>query len=494
MVTMATTPYREDYLLGTGGMAEVWHAVGPSGAVAVKRLLPHAARNPSVAAAFEREGRLLQRIQHANVIAIHQVLRDERGTSLVLEYVNGTDLRALDGRGAPERVALRIIRDLLGALEAVHTLCDDSGHPLGLIHRDLSPSNVLVSVDGRVKLADFGIARAASGTHATTGVNMKGTVAYLSPEQAIGAAVDARADLFAVGALLYELLSGAPIYDEDDPRLVLARARAGDVQSLGAVKEGAPFALVELVDRALSATPADRFPSSAVMRAEVERVADQTFGLASDEELADWARELVARTRGPEPVPSPLPETPSRRRRTAVLALATCGVLGVGYWLTRPSLRPDASPAPAPAAIQVASAAPAMVAQAIPPTSPDEARPMPSSEASRQERRPAGRVGVVASRSAPAPSRSSGNDESRPLPKASANSTPGEKCFVDIGSEPAFAYVTIDGVKVGATPLFGREVAPGVHQVRVAREGLGEKSFTIEVHPGDRIQRVVKLP
>jgi serine/threonine protein kinase len=210
-------------------MAEVWRATGPLGTVAVKRLLPHAARKPSLAAAFEREGRLLQRILHPNVIGIHEIAHDERGTSLVLEYIDGTDLRTLSGQPTPDRVALRVIRDVLRALEAVHGLTDEEGRPLGLIHRDLSPSNVLVGIDGRVKLTDFGIARAARGTHATTGQNVKGTLAYLSPEQATGSSVDARADLFAVGALLYEMLCGAPIYDEDDPRLALARDRAGDV-------------------------------------------------------------------------------------------------------------------------------------------------------------------------------------------------------------------------------------------------------------------------
>jgi len=121
MITgMAVTRYHEETLLGTGGMAEVWKATCPEGTVALKRLLPHAARNPSLAAAFEREGRLLSRLQHPNVIGIEEVVRDEKGPCLVLEYVEGADLRVLSTAEAPVRVALRIIRDLLRALEAVH--------------------------------------------------------------------------------------------------------------------------------------------------------------------------------------------------------------------------------------------------------------------------------------------------------------------------------------------------------------------------------------
>src|SRR3954467_4158072 len=170
--------YQEERLLGTGGMAEVWRARGPSGAVALKRLLPHAARNPSIVAAFEREGRLLARIRHGNVVGIHEVLHDEQGSCLVLEYIHGADLRAANGAPVDPRFALRVARDVLRALEAVHGLSDETGSALGLIHRDLSPSNVLVSVEGRVKLTDFGIARALSGSHATTGQSIKGTLAY----------------------------------------------------------------------------------------------------------------------------------------------------------------------------------------------------------------------------------------------------------------------------------------------------------------------------
>src|SRR5205814_7270758 len=145
---MTAPRYREEFLLGTGGMAEVWLAAGPVGRVAIKRLLPHAARNASLAAAFEREGRLLQRIHHPNVIGIHEVVRDEKGTSLILEYVEGADLHTLGRDPVPDRIALRVVRDVLRALEAVHGLCDDTGRPLGLIHRDLSPSNVLIGVVG----------------------------------------------------------------------------------------------------------------------------------------------------------------------------------------------------------------------------------------------------------------------------------------------------------------------------------------------------------
>jgi serine/threonine protein kinase len=499
---MSAPKYREEFLLGTGGMAEVWRAVGPLGAVAIKRLLPHAARNPSLAAAFEREGRLLQRIRHPNVIGIHEVTRDDRGTSLILEYIDGTDLRALAGQPVPERVALRVMCDVLRALEAVHGLCDEAGRPLGLIHRDLSPSNVLVGATGKVKLTDFGIARAVRGTHATTGVNVKGTLAYLAPEQANGAPVDARADLFAAGALLYELLCGKPIYDETDPRLALARARAGDVKSLSVTRPETPWPIAELVDRALSANPTDRFPDAAMMLSEVERVAEQTCGLATDEELAAWSRSLsISAGRGDPVTAAGSMTTLVQRRSSSGRAMAVLGALTIlvaASWLgVRAARRSEVTRSSA----SVQAEAPAPVAEAPPAVAPPtpSAEPMTLAEA---ERPPGDDTSTSKPHGAARPHRSLPSAESHaPLPteartmaKATAVENSGQKCLLDIGSEPAFAYVSIDGIKVGPTPLFGREVTPGTHQIQVSRDGLGSKSFTIEVRPGDRISRVVKLP
>jgi hypothetical protein len=398
-----------------------------------------------------------------------------------------------------------VIRDLLRALEAVHGLADDNGRPLGLIHRDLSPSNVLIGIDGRVKLTDFGIARAVKGTHATTGQNVKGTLAYLSPEQATGSTVDARADLFAVGALLYEMLCGAPIYDEDDPRLALARARAGDVKSLSVARPETPLPIVELVDRALGASPTDRHPSAEFMRADLESVAERTCGLANDEELAVWARHLsVMSGRGEGATPAASIDTvvfkPAMSKRTPVIVAAMFSVLALWFGLrilggNAPSTRAHASSeavaqAPAPVATPAALILPVTTAptQLVEPVASAAVSAEPLASSAPAVERAAGRSQERPHRPAPEPRPAA---ETRTKSPGEAS---GERCLIDIGSEPAFAYVTIDGVKVGATPLFGREVTPGTHRIQVTREGLGSKSFTIEARPGDRISKVVKLP
>jgi serine/threonine protein kinase len=486
---MALPRYREEFILGMGGMAEVWKAEGPQGTVAIKRLLPHAARNPSIAAAFEREGRLLSRITHPNVIGIHEVARDEQGTCLVLEYIEGADLTGLGGALVARPIALRIIRDLLRALIGVHALCDEQGRPLGLVHRDLSLANLLIDMNGRVKLTDFGLARAVSGSQAaTTGQSIKGTLAYLAPEQARGAPVDARTDLFAAGALLYEMLAGTPIYDDEDARIALARARAGEVVSLASIRPETPLPLVEFVDRALAADAADRFPNAELMLRDLERVAAMTGGIASDQEMTAWARSYLLA------IPKHLPQRPAvqtavlpRRRPLLygmVFGAASLAVfIGFRFGLQK-EVRPSVAPVPA-----VSSLAPASATMGEPAPEPVAAVPIPSSSGTKPhegEERPV-RKTRPASASASIGSAHAHDDRS-------GAEVSKEKCILDIGSEPAFAYVAIDGVKVGPTPIFGREVTPGSHRVQVWRDGLGSKTFTLEIRAGDRITRVVKLP
>jgi serine/threonine protein kinase len=445
---MAGTRYQQQRLLGTGGMAEVWLAQGPAGPVALKRLLPHAARNPSTATAFEREGKLLARIRHPNIVELYDVVHEGDEAFLVLEYVEGVDLLRLGAGPVPLRLALRVVHDVLSALETVHAARDDDGRPLGLVHRDLSPSNVLVSTDGKVKLTDFGIARGQFGSNATTGLGIKGTLAYTSPEQATGAPVDARTDLFSVGALLYELVTGRPVYSEQDPKIALARARAGDVRSIAELAPDLPSPIVELCDRALAARPGDRFPDAASMRTEIARVAGRTVGLATEEELRAWSRDAHAKLdAGPQ---ERLPRAKLMRSAIAIGAIVLIGLASALLVLRR---RPAAVPPPSMPSVSAPVAA------------------VPSASAAA---------------SAPAPSGS---------PKiAGSVRVAGPPGLLDLGSEPSFAYVTIDGRRIGPTPLYGHEVAPGMHRIEISRDGLGSKTFTVEIRPGQRVTRVVKLP
>lgn len=452
-------------LIGTGSVGEVWRARRTDGScVALKRMLPHAARHEASVAAFEREARLYQRFDCTGVPRCFGHGRDDRGPYLLLEYVDGTTLAALIGEPVPPRLALRVVRDVLAVLETVHTIRDDDGHALGLVHRDLSPSNVLIAKDGTVKLADFGIARTTFGTHATTGVMAKGTLGYMSPEQARGEPLDARSDLFAVGALLHEMLTGRSPYDEQDARLALARARAGDVQPFEVTMPEADRALADLIDQALSAEPVERFVSAARMRDAVEAVAQRLGGLATNEAVGAWAS---TKPRHEQPVPEPASRPTSNRGIAIALALMVLvGAGGSAWWWQ--------SRAPVAMLASTASAAAASVELPEPdsslpnPTASEDAAPPPTSTSSPLVRR------------LTAPS------DSRPATAEAAT--------LDIGSTPSFAYVTIDGRRVGATPLFGLKLTPGVHTITVERAELGAKTLTIELQPGERARRVVTLP
>lgn len=380
---------RLEALVGTGSYAEVWRVRDRSGKVAaLKRMLPHVARNASAVAAFEREASLLARVDCPSIPRLLASDTDETGPYLLLEYVDGPSLANLLGKPVPPAIALRVAHDLISALEVVHELRADDGARLGLVHRDLSPGNVLISQQGAVKLSDFGIARAHAGTLATTGIAAKGTLGYMSPEQARGEPLDGRSDLFSVGALLHELVCGAPPYDESDPRLALARARAGDVRAFSSTLPDASAALADLIDRALSARAADRFPSAAAMRAEVLLCAEQAGGLAPDEALGAWAKTAPRQEMPADEITAVAASTRRDRRSSGMLiGLVVAGLLAMagGYGLWRTLAKPAdglASPVPQPSAqtvpVEVPSVqAPASVGPSAPaaPSSQDLPKP-----------------------------------------------------------------------------------------------------------------------
>lgn len=466
-------------LLGTGSVGEVWRARLADGTtVALKRMLPHAARHEPSVLAFEREARLYGKFETAGVPRCFGHGRDEQGPYLLLEYVEGTTLSDLLGAPVSVPLALRVTRDVLAVLETVHNVTDEDGRRLGLIHRDLSPMNVLIGVAGVVKLADFGIARSTVGTHATTGVMAKGTLGYMSPEQARGQPLDARSDLFAVGALLHEMLAGKPPYDEQDPRLALARARAGDVTPFAETLSGVDPSLADLVDQALAAEPVERFPSAERMRKEVERVAEQ-LGLASDDEVAAWARSKPRVEQPAPPLKKAAPATaPSTQLRAwiAVVAVLTLGFAAFMLW--RPS-----SPDPPARAATVQPSPNASSAASV--ESPATVSSSPSGKQSVQDAPP---PPASVDPAPPKPSKVVG-------PSGGAGSSAAlEPAVLDIGSSPSFAYVTVDGRRLGATPLFGLRLAPGTHTITVEREELGARTITIDLRPGQRVRKVIPLP
>jgi len=276
--------YRLERLLATGGMAQVWEATDKTLArkVAVKLLHPHLAADASFVERFRREALAAARLSHTSIVSIYDTCSEEQLEAIVMELVHGRTLRQyLDEHHVLEPTqAIAIVAEVADALETAHRS--------GVVHRDVKPGNILLSSDGRVLVADFGIATAGSDLTSTN--TLLGTAKYLAPEQVEGHAVDARADVYALGVVLYEALCGrVPFTGDTEAATALARLHSEPLRPRN-VRAGIPKELEEVVMRALARDPDQRYPSASAFRA---------------------ALLAAARAAPPEPVPVPLP-VPSR--------------------------------------------------------------------------------------------------------------------------------------------------------------------------------------
>lgn len=247
--------------LGRGGMAEVWLAEDrdAGGRVAIKLLFEHLRQDPLIAQRFKREIIAARRVQHAHVVALYDLIESDDALALVMEAMPGDDLKQLmrrEGPLAPER-AVRLIAQALDGLEAAHAA--------GVIHRDIKPQNILLSGEpGRevVKLADFGLARVDDMIGLTTHTTTLGTVEYMAPEQIGALVIDGRADLYAIGAVLYELLTGKQPFHAPTPMSLARMHREAPVPDPRALNPDLSPALAAIVRRALSKNPEDRPPTA----------------------------------------------------------------------------------------------------------------------------------------------------------------------------------------------------------------------------------------
>lgn len=264
----AIGPYPVLRRLGSGGMAEVLlcRSLGASGferLVALKRPLPAFRGDGELERLLIAEARVGARIAHRNLVAVHGLGLHDGTYYVVMDYVEGADLDTLRRRhAAMPGLAVHLVAEVLLGLHHLHALRDAAGRPLGLVHRDVSPSNVLVSTSGEVKLADYGIAK-ATRLASDTQVNIRrGKYAYMSPEQVAGEPLDARSDLFGVGVMLVELLTGRRPYDGAGPAQVLEAIRSAAPPDLGAL----PPALAKVAARCLAATPVERHGDALAVR------------------------------------------------------------------------------------------------------------------------------------------------------------------------------------------------------------------------------------
>ncbi len=277
-------PYWLDSRLAVGGTATKVYVARPIDATAqprrlvVKRLLPHFATDPEGRTMFEREAALHAAVHAPNVVEVFGSGMDGDEPWLAMELVDGCDLYRLlrrlvsDGRKLPFGVSVHVAREVLRALESVHGARDAAGQPLGIIHRDVTPSNLYLSCTGEVKLGDFGIARSASrATMRSAGSAMlKGKFAYLSPEQVAGEPFDQRADLFSLAVVLSEMLLGKPLFAGSGQLAVLLAIRDCRIEPLRESRGNLPRGLFEILERSLTRDPTHRFPNASALSAALE--------------------------------------------------------------------------------------------------------------------------------------------------------------------------------------------------------------------------------
>lgn len=271
-------PFYLDSRIAVGGTAEVYLA-RPAEAgtdlpstLVVKRLLPHFANDAEGRTMFEREARLHAAVTHENVVTVFHAGRDDKGEPyLAMEYIDGVDgyrlLRKLrqEDELLPVGVSVYVAREVLRALESVHAARDPSGGgALGIVHRDVSPSNIYLSRDGRVKLGDFGIARSTTRTtlRSEAGHVLKGKFAYLAPEQVAGESSDHRADLFSLATVLAEMLLNRPLFPGGGQLAILLAIRDCKIDALSDIKARLPPGLFEVLQKALARNPKDRYANA----------------------------------------------------------------------------------------------------------------------------------------------------------------------------------------------------------------------------------------
>ncbi|MCL2725055.1 MAG: serine/threonine protein kinase [Polyangiaceae bacterium] len=343
---MALGPYVLVAPIGAGGMARVWVASvqGTRQLAAVKVLLAQLAENVSFRQMFFDEASIASRVRHPNVCATFELGQHDRTLYIAMEWVDGpslmrvlrpgpaTSVTGAENDDAPRipirpRLAARIVADVCAGLHAAHELVGNDGRPLGVVHRDVSPHNILITSDGYIKVTDFGVAKALGKSHMTVAGQLKGKLAYMSPEQLMGATVDRRADVFALGCVLYEITTGQrPFVGEHDPQ-VMAQIMMGHYELPSTFVAGYPLSLEAIVERALRSDPEQRFESAEHMRQALEAYLRESGPPVTSIQIAELLRErcgkdiddrarLVAKLWTAQPASGPRVVSAAARERT----------------------------------------------------------------------------------------------------------------------------------------------------------------------------------
>ena len=277
-------PYQLIDRVAVGGMAEVFKAkrAGVEGfekIVALKRILPHLSENQEFLDMFVDEAKMVAGLSHPNIVQIFDLGRIESSYYIAMEYVHGRDLRTImkrarnKGLRMPLDLSLRVVSQVCSALEYAHRKKDESGQHMEIVHRDVSPQNILLSFEGNVKLADFGIAKAATTASTTDRGALRGKLLYLSPEQAWGRTIDRRSDVFSLGIVLYEMITEQkPFMGTGSEMTILEMVRKCVITPPREVNPRVPEALDRVIMKALARNPDERYQDAGQMQRGIEKI------------------------------------------------------------------------------------------------------------------------------------------------------------------------------------------------------------------------------
>lgn len=289
--------------IATGGMAEIFLARaqamhGFEKQVVLKRILPQHASSDDFIRMFLAEARLAATLHHPNIVQVYDIGEEAGAYFFTMEYIQGEDLRRLvraaRRKQTPIPLAhiLHIIMGMAGGLHHAHEKIGTDGLPLGIVHRDVSPSNVLVTYEGDVKVVDFGIAKAAAAQNSTMAGTLKGKIPYMSPEQCRGELVDRRSDIFSIGTLLWELTTGKRLFAGENEFAILNRVAKADVPPPSSVRPEYPPELEAIVMRALSVDPENRYPTAIDLQIDLEDFAREARLPVSSARMGRFMRAL----------------------------------------------------------------------------------------------------------------------------------------------------------------------------------------------------------
>lgn len=280
--------------VAVGGMAEVFRAKrkgveGFEKVVAVKRILPHLSNNKDFVEMFVDEAKMVASLSHPNIAQIFDLGKIDDSYYIAMEFVEGRDLRTILSRARDRDIQFGVDLSALvaakvgAALEYAHRHRDHEGKELRIVHRDVSPQNILVSTEGEVKLVDFGIARAATKASHTDSGSLRGKLLYMSPEQAWGKALDNRSDIFSLGGVFFEALTGHPLFSGNSEMSILERVRDARFLAPSSLNPAVPIELEAVVTRALQRDPEQRYQNAAEMLLDLDTYLRRRPAVGSNE-------------------------------------------------------------------------------------------------------------------------------------------------------------------------------------------------------------------